>query len=128
VVWTIRIKGKDAFSLAVSDAFLHVLLPRVHDPEVMLMDPYRDATLDRRLLTRWQAELARIAGELRAGMAASLAQTRRLPDDPASRSMLLHDWVERELATDQHFQMLREVEAVVALALEGDGLIVAMGD
>jgi len=128
VVWTVRIKGQDAVALPVSDAFLLALLPRVRDPEVMLIDPYRDATLDRRALTRWQAELARIAGELREEMAARLAQTRRLPGDPTSREMLLHDWVERELSTDQYFQMLREVEAAVALALEGDGVIVAMGD
>jgi hypothetical protein len=128
VVWTVRIGDEDAAVVKVSDAFLHALTARVRDLELRQLDPYRDVTLDRRTLARWQAELVRIAGELRAEAAARLAQTRRLPNDAAARALILDDWVERELAADRDFQELREIEAAVALALEGGGVIVAIGD
>jgi len=35
MVWTVRIGGQDAIVLTVSDAFLHMLLARVRDAEVM---------------------------------------------------------------------------------------------
>jgi hypothetical protein len=128
MIWTVRIGNEDAATVKVSDALLHSLSPRIRDAEIRQLDPYRDVTLDRRALARWQAELARITGELRAETAGRLAQMRRLPSDANARDLLLNDWVERELASDRDFQELREIEAAVALALEGGGVIVAIGD
>jgi hypothetical protein len=128
VIWTIRIPHQQIIILKVTDVFLSNFLPRTHDAEVRRLDPYRDAMLDQRSLTRWQGELNHVKVQMREETRARLAQTRRLPSDPTSREAVLRDWVERELSADEHFRTLLEVDTAVTLALDGGGIIEVMGD
>jgi len=44
------------------------------------------------------------------------------------RAALLQEWVDRDLAADEHFKTLIEVEVMVNLGLEAGGVINVFGD
>ena len=128
MIWAMRIQGQDGLVLRVTDAFLHELLSRVRDPIVKQLDPYRDSILDQSALVRWCNELARVKREIRAEVEHRLVRERSLPRDLALREALLREWVDRDLAADEHFKTLIEVEALVNLVLEAGGVINVFGD
>lgn len=128
MIWKVRIEGVDELVLRVTDSFLHQLFTRVHDPTVKQLDPYRDASLDQSTMTRWQHELARVKQEIRTEVGHRLVRERNLPREPTFRDVLLREWIDQELSTNEHFQMLVEVEAAVNLTLEAAGVIEVLGD
>jgi hypothetical protein len=128
MIWTVRIGNDDAAVVKVSDVLLNELIARLRDAEIKQIDPYRNVTLDRHALTHWQAELTRIMHDLHVEAGARLKQARHLPRAAPARELILNDWVERERADSRDFQDLQELVAAVEMALEGGGVIVAIGD
>ena len=66
--------------------------------------------------------------EIRAEVEHRFVRERGLPRDPALRAALLQEWVDRDLAADEHFKTLIEVEVMVNLGLEAGGVINVFGD
>ena len=128
MIWTVRIQNQEELTFGVTDVFLNKLRPRVKDATVKQLDPYRDSTLDRSVLVRWRDELDRVKQEIRKEVEARLMRERDLPREAVMRETIMQDWVDRELAGDEHFQTLLEVEASVGLALDGNGVIDVLGD
>ena len=119
--------GESLLNVAVGEEFLAWVRARTSRPD-LIIDPYRDVTLDRDSELLWRDELARIAAEHRAAVEQRLALSPGLPADKATRERVIGVLVARELARTAEWRTLDEVRAVLDLALELGQPIIARGD
>lgn len=125
--WSIENDGGVLLQVTVSEELLAWLAARTRAPE-MLIDPYRDARLDREVQLRWREEIDRIATEHRAAVGEQLASRTRLPAERAAREAVLGRLVDTELERTPEWRAMVEVGAILELALDSGCTIVARGD
>jgi hypothetical protein len=95
--------GESLLNVAVGEAFLAWVRARTSRPDLMI-DPYRDVTLDREAELFWRDELTRIAAEHRAAVEQRLVASAGLPAEEAARARVLGVLVERELTRTAEWQ------------------------